>query len=679
MFQIKELFHNYKIYKGEGEKVDEKTALSDVTFHIEKGQFVGILGANGSGKTTLALHLAALLAPSSGLVLVRGLDTSKSENILEIRKTAGIVFQNPDDQLVGVTVEEDVAFGPENLGMESSVIDQRIDQSLSAVGMGDKRYFSSHDLSGGEKQKVVIAGLLAMEPECILFDEPTAMTDPRASREIGKAIRKLNRERGITILYITHNISQVEDADYLYIMESGRLAGQGRPLDLFQDPDSMEKWGLALPGWVRLASALGIEGWPERIHSEEDLLSYLTQDQIWHKGSRIEDGEGGQEKTEDRTSDPDEKKGKNISLLELDGVSYSYDHPASRMKNQALSDICLKIDQGECIGVIGGNGAGKSTLFSLLNGLLRPASGRVCFLGQDVWAEGFSRKELRKRVGLCFQNPEHQLFADRVIDDIAFGPGNMGDSHDLAIQKARQAMQVVGLGEAYEDLSPFMLSGGEKRRVALAGILAMEPDLLVLDEPAAGLDEPGRKNLFSIIRELVEDKKITVIFSSHSMEDAVENADRILVMDRGKILLDGKPASVFSNKKTLEQIGLEVPWACDFAMKIEDKMKGKGHHHSDYGREEGEIPCRMDSLVAWCAGVEDSSAGMKDTDAGLKGRSENLKDTDAGLKDSSADMKDTGPDLKEDPRPERGFTEKKDGFSQYSQGGKAAGARQGEL
>ena len=630
MFQIEKLFHNYKIYKGEEEKAEEKTALSDLSLQIKKGQFVGILGANGSGKSTLALHLAALLEPTSGLVLVKGLDSSKAENILEIRKTAGIVFQNPDDQLVGITVEEDAAFGPENMGLEPALIDRRIREALASVGMEAKRFSYSHNLSGGEKEKVVLSGLLAMEPECIIFDEPTAMTDPRTSRDIGKVIRRLNKEKGITILYITHNVSEVEDADYLFIMESGRLAREGTPSEIFKDPATMERLGLALPGWIRLAGCLREKGLilPDSIPREEELLSCLTKQKGRETSSPYVTEGGGKESTmtslieereETELSVPilesgEEKpwgRGKSEDsaklLLDLEGVSFVYDNPGSQADVPALSDINLKIYSGECIGVIGGNGAGKSTLFSHLNGLFEPASGIIRFLGEDIWAEGYKRRELRRRVGLCFQNPEYQLFADRVIEDVAFGPRNMGDAIQPAMQKARRAMQVMGLGRDYEDLSPFMLSGGEQRRVALAGILAMEPDILVLDEPAAGLDEPGRKNLFSIIRNLIQEKKMTVIFSSHSMEDVAEIASRILVMDRGRILMDGKPSRIFSDRQALVNLGLDVTWACHFAMKMKDRM----HCDLACGKKEESLPYRLESLADWCMWGRGRKSGIE--------------------------------------------------------------------
>lgn len=586
MFRINHLFHKYRIYKGERENPEEKTAIDDLSLHLEKGKFVGILGRNGSGKSTLALHMAALLKPTSGTVLVDGKDSSEDENLLPIRKMAGIVFQNPDNQMVGSTVEEDVAFGPENLGMEPKEIDQRIDQVLDAVGLTGKRLYSPNALSGGQKQKVAISGILAMEPECMIFDEATAMTDPQASREIGRIVRKLHDEKGITIVYITHDVSEVEDADELYVVDSGRLVMSGRPAAVFQKPDRMRECGLSMPPWLKLICLLRGKGMdiPESIMGETDLVSYLTslQHQSESPASNLRDRRRCSINGLDR--DP-------VPLLELSDLSFHY---PGYTETDALSGISLNIYSGECIALTGVSGSGKSTLFSHMNGLLRPDHGRILFKGKDIWDRDYSRKNLRKEVGLCFQNPEHQLFADTILEDVAFGPRNMGLDPEQAGEKARKALRLMGIPESYEDQSPFLLSGGQQRRVALAGILAMEPSVLVLDEPAAGLDEEGKEALFSLIRTLIKDKKMTVIFSSHSMDDAAEMASRVLVMSEGRMVLDGSPAVVFSKAKELKEAGLDIPWT--------RKLLHKLHHgmaEDPENRVDKTLPVNMAELADW--------------------------------------------------------------------------------
>jgi len=244
--------------------------------------------------------------------------------------------------------------------------------------------------------------------------------------------------------------------------------------------------------------------------------------------------------------------------IRIEHVNYIYNEGTS-FEKKALDDICLRIEDGQFIGLIGHTGSGKSTLVQHLNGLLRATSGRIFFGEQDIYADGFRMKELRRRVGLVFQYPEYQLFEAEVLTDVCFGPKNLGLSEDEAKEKARQALEAVGIGEESFARSPFDLSGGQKRRVAIAGILAMEPEVLVLDEPTAGLDPRGRDEILGLLEQLHRERHITVILVSHSMEDVANYADRIVVMDRGKVLLDDVPANVFVRTEVLEQAGLAAP------------------------------------------------------------------------------------------------------------------------
>ena len=271
----------YKTYSENQETPEEKTVLKDVSFSINQGDFVGILGHNGSGKSTLARHLTALLKPSGGAGDIKGMDTSNPKETIAIRKTAGIVFQNPDNQIIGNIVEEDVAFGPENLGVPTEEIWERIAMALEATGMTAYRESSPGALSGGQKQKVAISGILAMEPECIVLDEPTAMLDPSGRREVLEAILRLNKEKNITIIYITHHIDEVENADYLYVMNQGELVLQGTPDEIWKESETSEKleqYGIPLPFDKKLIQLLRNGGMkiPDDIRSEQMLLDYLT-------------------------------------------------------------------------------------------------------------------------------------------------------------------------------------------------------------------------------------------------------------------------------------------------------------------------------------------------------------------------------------------------------------------
>lgn len=276
---VKNLVYKYKMYFGEKEEVKENTAINDISLSVNKGDFIGILGHNGSGKSTLAKQLAALLKPTDGIVYVDGKNTAESKDVFAIRQTAGMVFQNPDNQLIGNVVEEDVAFGPENLGVVPEEIDRRITRALDAVGMSGYRQAVPGNLSGGQKQKIAISSILAMEPSCIIFDEPTAMIDPQGRKEVLGTIETLNKEKKITILYITHFPEEVLLADYLYVMNQGRITLQGKPADLLKCPEKMSENHLELPFVQKVIQSLkefGIEV-PEQVITREELLCFLEK------------------------------------------------------------------------------------------------------------------------------------------------------------------------------------------------------------------------------------------------------------------------------------------------------------------------------------------------------------------------------------------------------------------
>ena len=255
--------------------------------------------------------------------------------------------------------------------------------------------------------------------------------------------------------------------------------------------------------------------------------------------------------------------------IKLENISYQY-RDSSRRK--ALSNVSLEIKPGEFIGIVGHTGSGKSTLIQHLNGLLKPDEGKVLFDGSDIYQEGYSLKELRGKVGLSFQYPEHQLFEVTVFEDVCFGPKNLGLSQEEVKGRAREALQMVGMDEKYYEKSPFELSGGQKRRVAIAGILAMHPQYLILDEPTAGLDPIGRDKILELLKRLHEDQGITIILVSHSMEEIANYVDRILVMDQGCLLYDDVPKEVFKHKEKLEEIGLAVP----FYMYLMEDLRERG-------------------------------------------------------------------------------------------------------
>ena len=555
LIDIKNVTFEYFRRDEDGNVESMIEALKDVSLDVEKGQFVAILGRNGSGKSTLAKHINALLFPSEGEVIVDGMDTEDGKLRLKIRQTAGMVFQNPDNQIVGNLVEEDIAFGPENLGIPTADIWNRVDEALDKTGMEAFRNQSPNHLSGGQKQRVAIAGVLAMHPKCIIFDESTAMLDPQGRRNIIDVARGLQQEYGITILLITHHMDEVLAADHVFVMKDGRIIGQGTPMEIFAQHKLLEECGLRLPVLYQYLDFLEQEQIIDavacrNIHNVEDLITEMTR--------RYQKEQADQtEFPNDLIGEIQVERNAGEGIL-LNHVSYVYNKGFADERT-ALNDVNLHITKGEFVAVIGHTGSGKSTLMQHLNGLYTATEGTVYYNGQDIADHDFSIKQLRQKVGLVFQYPEYQLFAETVEKDVCFGPENMDISKVEAQKRAYEAIEAVGLPDTIYDCSPLQLSGGQKRRVAIAGILAMQPDYLVLDEPTAGLDPYSAEKLLEMLKDLQVRQGIAIILVSHSMEEVAEYADRIVVMDQGKICFDEPTWKVFTRKQELEELGLAVP------------------------------------------------------------------------------------------------------------------------
>ena len=548
------LAFDYLRYGEEGEEPEVNRAIDQVDLDIQEGQFIAILGHNGSGKSTLAKHINGLLVPTEGTLWVDQMDTSSQKDIWEIRQKAGMVFQNPDNQIIGTVVEEDVGFGPENLGVPTEDIWKRVDESLEAVGMTAYRHHSPNKLSGGQKQRVAIAGVMAMHPKCIVLDEPTAMLDPNGRKEVLRSVRELNQKENVTVILITHYMEEVIWADDVYVMDKGKIVMHGEPREIFSKVTQLKKYRLDVPQVTLLAYELKQAGVKiqDGILTIEELVHALEQKEVtapaeWR--SKIESVAFAREKAPER----EEKKS-----LELEHISYVY-NPGTPYEMHALMDINLNIPQGQFVGIIGHTGSGKSTLIQHFNGLMKPTDGHIFFEGQDIWAEQFPLRGLRSQVGLVFQYPEHQLFETDVLTDVCFGPKNQHLTQEECEKRAKEALEHVGLDESYYAKSPFELSGGQKRRVAIAGVLAMNPKVLILDEPTAGLDPMGRDEILDQIALLHKTRGITIILVSHSMEDIARYVERIIVMNHGEKAFDDTPKKVFAHYKELESIGLAAP------------------------------------------------------------------------------------------------------------------------
>ena len=627
--EVKDCTYEY-VRRDENDEVVEKlSAISHLNFTIEEGSFVCVLGHNGSGKSTLAKLFNALQIPTEGCVIISGMDSREEANVFPIREKVGMVFQNPDNQIIASVVEEDVGFGPENIGVPTEEIWKRVADALEAVNMEAYRLKSPNHLSGGQKQRVAIAGTLAMEPKTIVLDEPTAMLDPSGRAEVIRSIRELNQKKGITIILITHYMEETVDADRIILMDQGKLVLDGTPKEIFSKVEELKSLRMDVPLITDLAHELRLSGMPisEGILKEEELVEELLS--VFGKDSFVEEIEKGQKEEEpegesDRVASAVtensiekgfeevadqtaatvseeaeiEKETEEDFILKVENLSCIY-QKGTAMESYALKDIHLSIKRGSFSALIGHTGSGKSTLLQHFNGLIKPETGEIsvhfrknpALILQDkgflFWKgkkrkvekegvlsfkeEGFDFQGLRFKVGLVFQYPEYQLFEETVFEDVLFGPKNQGLSLEEAKKEAEEALRSMGVEEALWQKSPFELSGGQKRRVAIAGVLAMEPELLILDEPTAGLDPAGREELFQVIAHLQERYAMTILLVSHSMDDVARYAEEVFVLNQGECIRQGSPEDVFSHKKEMEELGLGLPQIRAFLYSLEEK------------------------------------------------------------------------------------------------------------
>lgn len=605
-------------------------ALDGVDLNIEDGEFFCILGGNGSGKSTFAKHLNALLQPDAGTVRINGMDASDPELVYDIRSTAGMVFQNPDDQLVATLVEDDVAFGPENLGVPSAQIAQRVREALKGVGLVGFERHETHALSGGQKQRVALAGVLAMEPRVLILDEASSMLDPRGRKGLMKACRALHA-RGMTIVMITHFMEEAAEADRVAVFQTGRVAMLGTPDEILTRANELVQLNLDMPESCRLGMALRAEGVPVCAQVREaDMVAEIAQAYAERSGAGIA-GQSSVSQSEiaDGTVPVDNEGNASKPVIELSHVSYSYSlsprerrrwHKRSATAGKsskqalwgndpsspwALRDVSLTVRRGEFLGLAGHTGSGKSTLVQHLNGLIRPQEGSVRALGLDL-SNKKDAAAVKAKVGVVFQYPERQLFAETVAQDVAFGPHNLGLPQDEVDRRVESSLSRVGLDlSTVGDKSPFELSGGQQRRVAFAGVLAMEPEVLVLDEPMAGLDPAARRDFLELIDRLHRDG-LTVVMVSHSMDDLANCCDRIVVMNEGAVFAEGTPAQVFAHADELKSIGLGVPAAQRMALAL----------------TEAGVPLRFDGLYT----VESLTDELVDLLIGCSGGPSNVAD-----------------------------------------------------
>ncbi|HEY60466.1 MAG TPA: ATP-binding cassette domain-containing protein [Anaerolineae bacterium] len=520
-------------------------ALKGVTLKIEEGEFVALIGHNGSGKTTLARLFNGLLQPSSGKVFIDGMDTSYPANFDTICTLVGMVFQNANDQIFASVVEEDIAFGPSNLGLPPQKIREHVDAAIRQTRIAHLRLRQTFLLSAGETQRVALAGVLAMQPRCLIFDETTAMLDPFTRHALLQFIKELHQS-GFTIIMITHLMAEAVLAQRVIALYQGKVVLDDSPGQVFADRAYLRSIGLDASPAAQLTDRLRVvfPALPTNILNFQELQKKLP---CFHRKTSI---------SKIRLYTPKEDTG-SARVIDANGLAHIY-MQGTPLAHQALKGVSLSVEEGRVKGLAGATGSGKSTLLQHLNGLLRPQEGELNVVGFDLTDAKTDVRTLRRKVGLVFQNPEEQFFKYFVGDEVAYGPRMLGCNGSLE-NIVKDAMQKVGLGfNEFKDRPLASLSGGERRRVALASFLAIQPEVLLLDEPFAGLDPKTHLEMLDVMQNLNQAGK-TIVLSTHNMHDLNAFANQVTVLHKGEDVFHGNPIELFAKQKRISSWGLIPP------------------------------------------------------------------------------------------------------------------------
>lgn len=516
-------------------KDSKRTILKHINLEVQEGEFVVITGPTGAGKTTLCELMNGIIpnflkGRIKGSITVDGKDPCKTP-VSVMAQSVGLVFQDPDMQLFGMTVEEDIAFGAANLGYDYSECMKRVNLCVEDLNIQNLLNRKPMELSGGQKQVTSIAGIYAMMPRVIVFDEPTSMLDPIGKSSIFSLIKHINKEYGITVVLVEHVMNEiVRYADKVVVMDQGRIAVQGSAGEVFSKTDLLNELGLNIPETIRISNSLKEKGYlNETCMVKEELIKRLAA----FSPRKDVSPQRAVKKCID-TGEP---------VIDIDHLVFSYLGDINQ-----VDDVSLRFDSGDFIAIIGQNGAGKSTLCRNIVKLLKPSEGTIHVAGIDV--SGKSVAELSGTVGYCFQNPDEQLFMDSVEDELIFGVRNLRREDGLTKAKVEQILKDIGL-ERYRDVWPKYLSKGERQRLAMGSIIAMDPDVIIVDEPTTGQDWRETIWIMELLKK-INDAGKTVIIITHNMEIVSRYANRVLVMRQGKVILDGTPSQVFSHPDVLE-------------------------------------------------------------------------------------------------------------------------------
>lgn len=510
--------------------------IKHISLTVNRGDYLAVVGPSGSGKSTLCLTFNGIIPHSitgimSGDVVVDGLNT-REHPVYELAEKVGIVLQNPESQLFAMSVEEELAFGPENLGLPREEILVRVEEGLAVTGIQDRDRFP-FSLSGGEKQKLAIASMLTMQPSYLVLDEPTSQLDPRGKEEVYSVLEMLHR-KGVTLVLIEHDTEHVaEHARTVIVLKEGGVVTCGSPKEVFSRVEEMRELGIQVPGVAEFTFELYKRGIVKEVCTTLAETAFVVEDL---------------KKKVRKKTPPKEPVRQGEPIIEVRELSFKYDQ-------YVLRGITFTLHQGEILAIVGQNGSGKTTLVKHFNGLLRPFQGEVIVNGESVKKKSVA--EMARQVGYVFQNPDHQIFADTVFDEVEFGLKNLGVPEPERKARVLNVLNETNLRQ-YENTHPAALSGGEKQRLALASVLVMNPSILILDEPTTGLDLKSSRSIISLVKNL-HHQNHTVILVTHDMNLVAEMAQRILILREGKLVADGIPHAIFADHELLRENFLEEP------------------------------------------------------------------------------------------------------------------------
>lgn len=535
-----------------GTAADGAYALKDIDLSVEEGTFVGLIGPSGAGKSTLASAITGAIPHHYrgrlfGSTLVAGLDTCEA-SLTDIAKVAGSVLQDIDAQMVASVVEDELLFGLENFGIDHHEIEGRIASALDAVGIADLRHREIATLSGGQKQKVAIAAILAMTPRVIVMDEPTSALDPASARDVFEVLRRAKELTGMTVILIEQTVALLaEYCDRVVVIDQGHIALDGTPTDVFSRGETLRAIGVDTPRTVRISNSLAETGLAPNdspaltLDGAESLVAGILAPGLSESSPIVPRTLGDRP---DARNTVDERP----IIVDVAGAAYSYGTGQA-----GIEGINLTVRAGEILAVVGQNGAGKTTFTKLLNGLIKPSAGVVRIAGLDTRTTPVS--VLASHAATLFQNPDRQLCRNTVVEEISFGLELQGAPADAARERARHVAATFGLPE---NASPFNLSRGQRQMVALASVVALEPELIILDEPTSGLDYRECMTVMETVRQRALDGA-AVVMVCHDMEVVSDFADTLAVMAEGRLIEVGPSREVFANDALLAHARIAAP------------------------------------------------------------------------------------------------------------------------